>query len=612
MQSNETRLERLKALVDVLPLQPGVYIYYDVNDVVIYVGKAKKLRNRVSQYFFNKTQTAKTQLLVSRIHNIKHIVVNSEEDALLLENNLIKKYKPRFNILLKDDKTYPWIVIRNERFPRVQITRNLVHDGSLYYGPYTFSSHIKSLFETFSTLFSLRTCNYDLKPDLIQKGYFKCCLKYHLGNCSGPCIGSISEEEYSQSIDNIRRILNGHTSVVVKDMKAKMLAASEELNFELAAIYKNRIDKLSEYQARSVVSSSSNFNADAFAIYDDENTNETYVNFIRVVEGCILQSFTLEFKSNMSDSREEILSHAIVEVRDTLKVLSRTIFVPFLPDVEFANISFVVPQTGDKKKLLELCEKNARMYALEKLKHHTFLRGRNSHIDLLASVQNKLQLPTIPRHIEIFDNSNIQGEYPVAACVVYKDGKPSKKDYRLFNIKTVEGPDDYASMYEVVNRRYARLIAEQQPLPDLIVADGGAGQMESIRQATEEALGLHIPILGLAKNDKHSTNELLIGFPPKHIEIRRTDDIFRFFAGMQEEVHRSAITFHRKKRSKSIATSELDQIKSIGPQTKEKLLQHFGSVKKIATTGLNDLEQIVGKAKAKAIVDYFSSKIRTS
>ena len=608
MQTNESRLERLKALVEVLPMQPGVYIYYDVNDVVIYVGKAKKLKNRVSQYFFNKTQTSKTQLLVSRINNIKHIVVNSEEDALLLENNLIKKYKPRFNILLKDDKTYPWIVIRNERFPRVQITRNLVRDGSHYYGPYTFSSHIKSLFETFSTLFALRTCNFELRQDLIEKGYYKSCLKYHLGNCAGPCIGKVSEEEYDQSIENIRRILNGHTSVVVKDLKVKMMAAADDLNFELAEMYKRRIDRLSEYQSRSIVSSSSNFNADAFAIYKDENTNEIYVNFIRVVEGCVLQSFTLEYKNNMSDNDEEILSHAIVEVRDTLKVLARTIFVPFMPDVEFANICFVIPQTGEKRKLLELCEKNARMFALEKLKHHTFLRGRNSHLELLSSVQNKLQLPSLPRHIEIFDNSNIQGEYPVAACVVYKDGKPSKKDYRLFNIKTVEGPDDYASMYEVVNRRYARLVEEKQPLPDLIVADGGAGQMESIRQATEDALGLHIPILGLAKNDKHSTNELLIGFPPKHIEIRRTDDIFRFFAGMQEEVHRSAITFHRKKRSKSVTASELDNIKNIGPQTKQKLLQHFGSVKKIASATDEEIIKVVGNAKAKAIVDYFSQK----
>ena len=602
MQSPDEHIARLKELVAVLPESPGVYQYLDKNGTIIYVGKAKRLKRRVSSYFNKYQDRAKVRILVRNIADIKHIVVDTEQDALLLENNLIKKYQPRYNSLLKDDKTYPWICVKNEPFPRIFSTRNFIRDGSSYFGPYTSGFALKTLLELIRRLYPIRTCALNLSRDAIAKGRYKICLEHHIGNCLGPCEGLQSEEDYAEAISNIKEILKGNSNEVIELLKSKMNALSKEYKFEEAQKVKNKIDKLSEFQSKSTVVSPTIHNVDVFAIYDDDDC--AYISFMKVVNGAIVQVHTFEMRKRIEEELDSLLLSVIEEARQRRLSTSAEIIVPFEIDFSLDNINFVVPQRGDKKKLLELCEKNAHMYAVEKLKRSA-LRNRNNPIDLLVSVQKKLHLPSIPRYIEIFDNSNIQGAFPVAACVVYKDGKPSKKDYRLFNIKTVEGPDDYASMFEVVNRRYSRLMAEAQPLPDLIVADGGVGQMESIRQATEDALGLNIPILGLAKNDKHSTNELLIGFPPKHIEIRRTDDIFRFFAGMQEEVHRAAITFHRNKRSKAFLVSELDGIKGIGDKTKEGLFGELKTVDAMRAASLETLEKIIGHAKAVLLRQYF-------
>lgn len=605
--SNESRLQYLASLVDVLPELPGVYQYYDSADTIIYVGKAKNLKRRVSQYFFKNNLTPKTRVLVSKICNIKHIVVNSEEDALLLENNMIKEYKPRYNVLLKDDKTYPWIVIKNEPFPRVFLTRNFVRDGSTYFGPYTSISQVNAIFDIFKHLYPIRTCNLNLDEASLSKGNYKVCLKYHIKTCLGPCVGAVSKEEYDNFISEIKNILRGNFYSLIKQLKTAMMAYAEELQFEKAEQIKKKIDRLSSYQSRSMVSSTFRTNIDVFSLVNDDDSNICFINYLKVVEGAVVQSFTMEYTSRVDEEQSALLSMAIQEVRSRTGNLSAEIVVPFIPDVEFSDIKFTVPISGDKKSLLELSQRNAKFYRLERMKREAVKNASGSKREekLLVAIKDALALKVMPRHIECFDNSNIQGSSAVAACVVFKNCRPSKADYRLFNIKTVEGPDDYASMSEVVFRRYSRLQNEQQPLPDLIVADGGIGQMEVIRKVVEDELSLNIPIIGLAKDSRHRTNEILVGFPPKVIGISKNDQIFRFFTQVQDEVHRFAITFHRKKRSKSMTTSALDEIKGIGDKTKQQLFSQFKSLENISAASLDELSPSIGQAKAKLVYYHF-------
>jgi len=611
-ENDNNRILYLKSLIKVLPESPGIYQYFDASGKIIYVGKAKNLKKRVSSYFVNRNNhNSKTRALVDKIFNIKHIVVDSESDAFFLENNLIKKYQPHYNILLKDGKTYPWIVIKNEKYPRVFLTRNLIKDGSIYYGPYSSSFKARTLIDMFYNIYPLRTCGLNLNENKISIGKYKTCLKYHIKKCCGPCIGVIEESLYDSYIDNIRNILRGKTNNVIRIYHQMMIDASENLEFEKANEYKNIIDILANYQSRSTVSVSSSLNVDVFSFLspkDNENNTSSktcFINYLKVVNGSMLNSFTMEFKLKLDENPSEILSYAIEEVRENTGILAGEIVVPFLPDIIFDNVKYTVPQSGDKKNLLELSEKNAMMHRLELAKANS-IKNKDSREDiLLNTIKECLNLQTLPRHIECFDNSNIQGTSAVAGCVVYRDCKPSKDEYRRFNIKTVEGANDYASMYEVVYRRYSRLIEEKQQLPDLIVADGGVGQMEVIRKATEESLGLNIPILGLVKDNKHRTRELLIGFPPKTIGIGKNDQIFKFFTCVQDEVHRYAINFHREKRSGLMLSSSLDNINGIGPKTKELLLNKYKSVANIEKLELNELIDFIGKSKGNIVFNFF-------
>ena len=608
--NNEERLEYLRSIIAILPETPGVYQYFDKTGKIIYVGKAKNLKRRVSSYFLNKKHNLKTTVLVSKIFDIKHIVVNSENDAFFLENNLIKKYQPHYNILLKDGKTYPWIVVKNEPFPRIFQTRNLVKDGSLYFGPYSSIIQLRAIIDMLKKLYPLRSCNLDLNDEKIKQGKYKICLKYHIKNCAGPCEGHISAEEYQSYISDVRSILRGNISQVVSAYKTQMMQYADNLEFEKAQDYKHKIELLSEYQSRSVVSVNSSLNVDVFSVVEgSDNAAKAekvfYVNFIKVANGSVINSFTMEYHNQLDEEATEILSYAIEEVKDRVGLLSREIVVPFKPDIDFENVHFTIPQSGDKKNLLDLSVKNAMMFKLEKIKQEGIKNNDTREERLLAVIKESLNLSTLPRHIECFDNSNIQGTNAVAACVVYRNCKPAKSEYRKFNIKTVEGPDDYASMYEVVYRRYSRLKEEGAEMPDIIIADGGIGQMEVIRQATEEALGLHITIMGLVKDNKHRTKELLLGFPPKVIGVAKNDQIFRFFTQVQDEVHRFAISFHRDKRSKSMLQSELDELKGIGPKTKELLISHFKSVANIKNVTFEQLVSVLGQSKATVVYNYY-------
>ena len=598
------RLEYLKQKVYALPDSPGVYQYFDKNGKIIYVGKAKNLKKRVSSYFMKKHEFNKTAVLVSKICDIKHIVVNTEEDALLLENNLIKKLQPRYNILLKDDKTYPWIVIKNEPFPRVFQTRNVIKDGSLYFGPFTSSFLVRALLDLFKQLYPLRTCNLNLSNSCINSSKYKVCLEYHIKNCKAPCVGEISEDDYSAYISDIRNILKGNIHSVLKYMREQMTNYASNLEFEKAQEVKERISRIEGFQSKSAISTVSSVNVDVFSILEDEDKNTSYVNYLKVVNGSVIQSFTMEFRKRLDETKEEILSYAISEIKDRSKVLSREIVVPFIPDVDFANVKFTVPKLGDKKLLLELSERNAKFYKLELLKHEANKNKVSYDDKILLQLKEELGLKDLPVHIECFDNSNIQGAYPVAACVVFRNAKPSKSEYRKFNIKTVEGPDDYASMQEVVLRRYTRLVNEGASLPNLIIADGGVGQMESIRKVVEDQLHLNIPIAGLAKDSKHKTRELLFGFPPAVIGMSKNDQLFKLLSRIQDEVHRFAISFHREKRSSGFLKSEL-QIKGIGPKTQEELLTTFKSTKNIAGLSIEELSAVIGKAKALIIYQHF-------
>lgn len=603
---NMNKNENLKQQVDSLPDQPGVYQYYNSLDEIIYVGKAKNLKKRVSSYFNKIHDSSKTNVLVKNISYLKYIVVETEEDALLLENNLIKQYQPRYNVLLKDGKTYPSICITNEQYPRVFKTRNIIKNGSLYFGPYSSNYTINSILEIVHQLYPIRTCRLPLTEDGVDKNKFKVCLQYHIHKCNGPCEGLESKEEYRKHIDLVKQIIEGDANKISKILFEQMQSLAKEFRFEEAQLIKQKFELIENYKSKSVISNTILNDTDVFAY--DENNDSAFINILRISKGSIIQGYTIEYKKKLEEEKEEILGMAIIELREKLGSKSKEIVVPFKPDFNIEGINTNVPQRGDRKKLLELATQNVHQYKLDKLKQAEKLNPDQKAIQLLETIKEKLQLEKLPIRIECFDNSNIQGSDAVAACVVYVKGKPSKKDYRKFNIKTVVGPDDYASMKEVVSRRYTRILKEQSPLPDLIIADGGIGQMEIIRQVIEDELKLKIPIAGLAKDDKHKTHEVLIGFPPKTVGLKPTEQLFKFFAGMQDEVHRFAIKFHRDQRSKRQTTSELDQIAGIGEKSKSDLIKHFKSLKRVKNATLSELENVIGNSRATIVYNYFRVK----
>ena len=593
------RDEHIRMILAVIPEKPGCYQYFDEKGTIIYVGKAKNLKRRVSSYFNKEHDSNKTRVLVKQIRDIKYIVVNTEEDALLLENNLIKQYRPRYNVLLKDDKTYPSIVVKNEYFPRVYQTRNIVRDGSQYYGPYPSVFTARVMLQMLKELYPIRTCKYPLTPEAIARGQFKVCLEYHIKRCKGPCEGLQSLEEYQQNMAEVKEILKGNISQLSKHLYEQMQSLAAELRFEEAQAIKEKYEVIENYRSKSTVVPPMLHNIDVFSLIEDERS--AYVNYLHIGNGAIVQAYTFEYKKRLEETKEELLSLGIVEMRARFKSTAKEIIVPFELDLPLTNVSLVVPQRGDKKKLLDLSEMNAKQFKVDKLKKAEKLNPEQRTTRLLKEIQEALHLDRLPIQIECFDNSNIQGSDPVAACVVFKMGKPSKADYRKYNIRTVVGPDDYASMKEVVRRRYQRAIEEQTPLPDLIITDGGKGQMEVVRAVVEDELGLRIPIAGLAKDGHHRTAELLFGFPPEPIGMRMDSPLFHLLTRMQDEVHRFAITFHKDKRSKGQVKSELDAIKGIGEKTKVVLLRRFKSLKRIREATFEELKAVVGEAKAKAL-----------
>ena len=593
------RDEHIKMILAVIPEKPGCYQYFDEKGTIIYVGKAKNLKRRVSSYFNKEHDSNKTRVLVKQIRDIKYIVVNTEEDALLLENNLIKQYRPRYNVLLKDDKTYPSIVVKNEYFPRVYQTRNIVRDGSQYYGPYPSVFTARVMLQMLKELYPIRTCKYPLTPEAIARGQFKVCLEYHIKRCKGPCEGLQSLEEYQQNMAEVKEILKGNISQISKHLYEQMQSLAAELRFEEAQAIKEKYEVIENYRSKSTVVPPMLHNIDVFSLIEDERS--AYVNYLHIGNGAIVQAYTFEYKKRLEETKEELLSLGIVEMRARFKSTAKEIIVPFELDLPLTNVSLVVPQRGDKKKLLDLSEMNAKQFKVDKLKKAEKLNPEQRTTRLLKEIQEALHLDRLPIQIECFDNSNIQGSDPVAACVVFKMGKPSKSDYRKYNIRTVVGPDDYASMKEVVRRRYQRAIEEQTSLPDLIITDGGKGQMEVVRAVVEDELGLRIPIAGLAKDGHHRTAELLFGFPPEPIGMRMDSPLFHLLTRMQDEVHRFAITFHKDKRSKGQVKSELDHIKGIGEKTKVVLLRRFKSLKRIREATFEELKAVVGEAKAKAL-----------
>lgn len=596
---NKESAEHIKSILVVIPEKPGCYQYFDSNGTIIYVGKAKNLKRRVSSYFNKEHDSNKTKVLVKQIRDIKYIVVDTEEDALLLENNLIKQYRPRYNVLLKDDKTYPSIVVKNEYFPRVYQTRNIVRDGSRYYGPYPSVYTAKLMLQLIKELYPIRTCKHSLTPESIREGKYKVCLEYHIKRCKGPCEGLQTMEEYQQNISEIKEILRGNISQVSKLLYDEMQKLASELKFEEAQKVKLKYEAIENYRSKSTVVPPMLHNLDVFSI--TENDNSAYINYMHIGNGAIVQAYTFEYKKRLEETKEELLALGIVEMRERFKSRAKEIIVPFEIDIEMEGVSFTIPQRGDKKKLLELSEMNGKQYKIDKLKQAEKLNPEQRNTRLLKEIQDALHLPKLPIHIECFDNSNIQGSDAVAACVVFKMAKPSKNDYRKYNIKTVVGPDDYASMKEVVRRRYSRAKEENLPLPDLIITDGGKGQMEVVRSVIEDELNLNIPIAGLAKDGKHRTAELLFGFPPVTVGMQLNSPLFHLLTRMQDEVHRFAISFHKDKRSKNQTRSELDTIKGVGEKTKTALLKHFKSVKRIKEASIEDLKEVVGEAKAKVI-----------
>ncbi len=602
-EENEKRLERLKGIVLSMPEKPGSYQYYDENGTIIYVGKAKKLKSRCSSYFHTEVDRFKTKVLVSKIHNITYTVVNTEEDALLLENSLIKKYNPRYNVLLKDGKTYPSLCITNEPFPRVFKTRTINKKWGTYYGPYSHISSMYAVLDLINKLYRPRTCRFPITEEGVQHKKYQVCLEYHIKNCGAPCVGKQSREDYLKNIEQAREILKGNTRQILRDIKAEMMRLAEELRFEEAEELKRKYLLIDSFVSKSEVVSHTINNVDVFSITNDDKI--AYINYIHVSNGSINQSFTFEYKKRLNESEEELLQLGIIEMRERYKSNAKEIIVPFEPDLQLEGVTFTIPQRGDKKTLLDLSLMNGKQYKVDRLKQAEKLNPEQKQTRLMKELQNALQLDKLPYQIECFDNSNISGTNAVAGCVVFKGMKPSKKDYRKYNIKTVEGPDDYASMQEVVRRRYTRMMEENTPLPDLIITDGGKGQMEVVREVVEDELHLQIPIAGLAKNDRHRTNELLYGFPPKIIGMKTDSELFHILTQIQDEVHRYAIAFHRDKRSKSALHSELDNIKGIGEKTRETLLKGLKTVKKIREANLKTLEEMVGKAKATIVHNHF-------
>ena len=602
-EENEARLKRLKGIVSAMPEKPGSYQYYDADGTIIYVGKAKNLKSRVSSYFHTEVDRFKTKVLVSKIWDISYTVVNTEEDALLLENSLIKKYNPRYNVLLKDGKTYPSICVTKEYLPRIFSTRTINKKWGTYYGPYSHISSMYAVLELIKKLYRPRTCRFPITEESVNQKKHQVCLEYHIKNCYGPCIGKQSHEAYMKNITQALEILKGNTREVLRQMKDEMLSLAEELRFEEAEEIKRRYLLIEQFVAKSEVVSHTIDNVDVFSVTNDEKM--AFVNYIHVANGQINQSFTFEYKKKLDESDEELLQLAIAEMRERFHSHAKEIILPAEIDLDLEGVTITVPQRGDKKTLLELSLMNGKQYKFDRLKQAEKLNPEQKQVRLMKELQDLLHLPKMPYQIECFDNSNISGSDAVAACVVFKKMKPSKQDYRKYNIKTVVGPDDYASMKEVVYRRYKRLTEEEQPLPDLIVADGGKGQMEVIRQAVQDELGLDIPIAGLAKDNRHRTNELLYGFPPRVIGMKTNSELFRVLTQLQDEVHRFAITFHREKRSKHALHSELDDIKGIGPKTREELLNHFKTVKRIREESLETLSAVIGTAKATIIHRYF-------
>ena len=607
-QENEERLARLKNIVLSMPEKPGSYQYYDENHTIIYVGKAKNLKRRVSSYFHKEVDRYKTKVLVSKIFDISYTVVNTEEDALLLENSLIKKYNPRYNVLLKDGKTYPSICVTNEYFPRIFKTRNINKKVGTFFGPYPHVGSMYAVLEVIKKLYKPRTCRFPITKEGVAEGKYKPCLEYHIHNCGAPCINKQSYEEYQESMRQAREILKGNTREVSKYLYDLMMKNAELLRFEIAEEYKKKYQLLDEFEAKSEVVSHTITDVDVFTIVNDDAMKNAFINYIHVKNGTINQSFTYEYKRKLEESDEELLITAIPEIRERFHSTSKEIIVPFEMEWKLKDAIFFVPQRGDKKHLLELSEMNCKQYKFDRLKQAEKLNPEQKQTRLMKELQTKLKLPKMPYQIECFDNSNISGTDAVAGCIVYKGMKPSRKDYRKYNIKTVEGPDDYASMQEVVRRRYSRMIEEETPLPDLIITDGGKGQMEVVREVIEDELHLEIPIAGLAKDDRHRTNELLYGFPPQTIALPPESELFKVLTQIQDEVHRYAITFHRDKRSKHALHSELDDIKGIGPKAKEALLSKFKSVKKIKEASLEQLTEVLGPHKAEILAKYFAEK----
>lgn len=597
----------LRGIVLNLPESPGIYQYLNDEGTIIYVGKAKNLKRRVSSYFNREHGPGKTRVLVSKIADIRYIVVNTEEDALLLENNLIKKYKPRYNVLLKDDKTYPSICIQNEYFPRIFKTRRIIRNGSTYYGPYSHLPSMYAVLDLIKHLYPIRTCNLNLSPENIRAGKFNVCLEYHIKNCAGPCIGKQSHEEYLKNIGEIKEILKGNTRDVEQMLYQQMQDLAAEMKFEEAQKVKEKYLLIENYRSRSEVVSNVLHNIDVFSIEEDADEKAAFINYLHITNGAVNQAFTFEYKKRLEETKEELLQLGIVEMRERYKSQSREIIVPFELNMELKDVTFTIPQRGDKKKLLDLSIQNVKQYKVDRLKQQEKLNPEQRTTRLLKEIQQQLHLDRLPLRIECFDNSNIQGSDPVAGCVVFIKGKPSKKDYRKYNIKTVEGPDDYASMKEVVWRRYKRAVEENTPLPDLLITDGGKGQMSAVKEIVDE-LGLNIPIAGLAKDNRHRTNELLFGFPPQSIGLKQGTPLFNLLTRIQDEVHRYAITFHRDKRSKRQTASELDEIKGIGEKTKNALLKEFKSVKRLREATPQEWAAVVGEAKARILQEHFGKQ----
>ena len=605
-EENEKRLDNLKSIVRSLPDKPGSYQFYDEEHTIIYVGKAKNLKARVSSYFHTEVDRFKTKVLVSKIWDISYTVVNSEEDALLLENSLIKKYNPRYNVLLKDGKTYPSICVTNEYLPRIFSTRTINKKWGTYYGPYSHVGSMHAVLDLIKQLYMPRTCRQPLTKEGIEEGKYKVCLDYHIKRCAGPCMNKQSYEDYQKNIAQAREILKGNTRQILREMKEEMQQLAENLRFEEAEQVKQKYLALDGFVSKSEVVSHTINDVDVFTITSDEKV--AFINYLHVSNGSINQSFTFEYKKRLAETEQELLQLGIVEMRERFKSQSKEIVVPFDPEMELEGVRFTIPKMGDKKTLLDLSEMNGKQYKFDRLKQAEKLNPEQKQVRLMKELQEKLGLPKLPYQIECFDNSNISGSDAVAACVVFKSMKPSKKDYKKYNIKTVVGPDDYASMKEVVSRRYQRLLEEEQPLPDLIVADGGRGQMEVIREVIQDELNLDIPIAGLAKNDRHRTNELLYGFPPRSIQLKTDSELFHVLTQLQDEVHRFAISFHRDKRSKHALHSELEEIKGIGPKTRDELLGRLKSVKRIKEADIQTLTEAIGASRAEIVYHHFHSE----